>query len=236
MGRKFLWTIGLILDGAHDMLVDGVLARFPGYGTTEALPHIGNDRLIDRGPTEPDVGYASRLSRAFDTWRNAGGPYALLDNLRAYFEPTPIPVRVVSDRNVWHEIDPVTAEVTRTKASLFNWIWDPYSLLPAPRWWRGWVIIDASDGRWTQWLVGDPDIFVGDGHTVGSTATIGEVASVRRIVRRFKPAHMHCVNVIIAFTPTIFLPTDPPGAPMPDGDYDQLSSRSTDAIYWQGVK
>lgn len=240
---RLLWSVGLILDTKNELTRQGVKARMPGVGTPTALPAIGDDRLIDRGPEEPEDNYALRLSSAFDTWRSAGNAIRLLENLRAYFLPNPLPLRLVSDRSVWHQIDQTTGIVTRQKGDDLgadNWHWDPFAAGSPPfRWWRGWVIIDAS-AMWTQWLVGElpigSGVIVGDGHTVGSTATPEQVASIRRIVRRFKPAHAHVYSIIVTFVDGLFSQhkqlTD---APMPNGNYHRLENRSTDAIYWQGA-
>jgi hypothetical protein len=228
---RLQWSIALALDADWALLREGIKARMPGVGTPQALGYIGADRLIDRGPSEPAANYATRLSGAFDTWRGAGNPHKLLEQLRAYFLPDPHAIRVVSNASVWHEIDPTTEEITRTKAS--NWIWDAFTA--TPRWWRGWVVIDSSAGPWTQWFIGDPDVFLGDGHTLGSTATVSQVLDVKRIVRRWKPQHVHAMHIIVTFDASLFQASDAPGAPMPSGDYADSDNRSPDAAYWGGV-
>ena len=235
VAARLQWSIGLVLDAHWDMVREGVKARMPGEGTDEALPAIGADRLIERGPSESAESYAARLSASFDTWRGAGNPHKLLEQLRAYFLPNPPRIRAVSDAGVWHEIDPITAAITRTKTSPSNWVWDGYSApTSSPRWWRGWIVIDSSAGPWSQWLIGEPGITLGDGHTLGSTATVDDVTSIRRIVRKWKPAHVHVHDVIITFAETRFQPSDAPGVDMPAGDYADFAARATDAAYWDG--
>lgn len=237
VAKRLMWSIGLVLDADWTLTEEGIKARMPGVGTPEALPYIGADRLIDKGPAESNESYAARLSSAFDTWRGAGNPYKLLEQLRSYFLPSPPALRVVSDNSIWHEIDPTTGDVTRTKVSPRNWVWDPFAadLTDTPRWHRGWVIIDSSNGPWSQWMLGEPGVTLGDGHTLGSTATVDEVASVQRIVRRWKPQHVHAMHVIVTFDPTLFRTINAPGSPMPSGDYDQYDNRAPDAAYWEGA-
>lgn len=125
-----------------------------------------------------------------------------------------------------------------TLYSIRNWFWDLSSIPGVPhKTWRGWVIIDASDGRWTQWLVGQNPITLGDGHTLGSTATTEEILSIRRIVARLKPAGGYVVNIIVTFSSTLFRPSNPPGPPMPTFNYagEVPGERATNAIYWPGV-
>lgn len=249
IGNRLFYSIGTVLDGVNSLLREGVKARMPGVGTPGALASIGDDRLIDRGPTEPDENYAGRLTSAFDTWRVMGNPYKLLLNLAAFFSPSIQGLRLVSDRGVWYTLDPDTYDaanpsddcITRRRGSddagTTNWNWDPIAAgAPPYRYWRGWVIIDAA-GRWSQWHVGTDGVIVGDGHTVGSTATLEEVASIRRIVRRCKPAGAHVVSIIVTFVDGIFDASKTIAtSPMPNGNYDRLDQRTTNAIYWAGVK
>lgn len=251
VAQRYLWSIGLVLDAMKQKMENGIKARFPNVYTDESLADIGNDRLIDRGPTEPAAAYGDRLSGAFDTWRSAGNAIKLLENVSAYFAPSLIPIRLVDDLGFWFELDPTTGAVTRTRPGPTaapvgdklrtqraprNWYWDTSSATSATwRPWRAWVVVDASDGRWQQWYIGTSQVVLGDGHTLGSTATADEIASIRRIVKRFKPAHVHVVNIVVTFSATVFRATNPPGAPMPSQNYDDPLARSTQAIYWQGV-
>lgn len=234
---RIRWGIRLLLDADWSLLELGIKARMPGIGTPEALPYIGNDRQIDRGRTESDESYADRLSGAFDTWRTAGSARTLLEQLRFYFSPTFVPIRTVSNRGVWHEIDPVTGVVTKTVSSPTNWEWDEHA---AARWWRGWIVIDSSSGPWSTWQCGsvgaggsgkqcgDPTL------TCGSTATPQEVAAIRKLALKWKPAHVHAMHVILTFDASTFEALDAPGAPMPDGTFDNPVNRTRPACYWIG--
>lgn len=240
VGELVLWTAGAMPDVLNEWVRQGVRARMPGAGTPTALPFLGADRQIERGPEESDESYAARIRRAFDSWRIAGSPFELLAQLRAFFLPSPPPLRIVSDRSVWHTIDPTSGAVTKIITSPRNWAWDALSSSAStppgsPRWWRAWAIIDSSAGPWEQWFLGEPNVALGGGRTLGSTATEEEVASVRRIVRRWKPANVHIVNVIVTFTASLYEATDPPGAPMPAEDHDLYENRAVDAAFWEGV-
>ncbi len=220
----------------------GVKARFPGAGTPQALPYLSRDRMIYRGIDEPDATFAERLSGAFDSWQICGSPHELLRQLRAHFLATAVPsIRVVSDRGVWHEIDMSTGEITRTISSPTNWTWDSYSFEVADadtqRWWRGWVVIDMSLGPWSPGPVyGTPGLTYGDGAVYGlSGATHNDVLELQRLVRTWKPKHMHCVHIITTFDAALFNPGDAPGYPMPDETFDEPSNRPTDAAYLEGV-
>lgn len=202
---KLLYTIGLANDAVIAWAQNGVRARWPSTAPSDALGHIGNDRVIERGPSQVDDGYRAQLRQACDTWRLAGAAATILRQLRAYFAPgNGPPMRVVSDRNVWHEIDQTSGVVTRTKVSPANWIWDSFH---GTRWRRGWVIIDARSFI-TIDLWGDPGDW-GDGGVWGSDATFEELVALRlAIIMKWKPAHIYVPTVILTFDPTLFLVTN----------------------------
>lgn len=227
-GLALLTSIGTVIDALGDWQRWGVRASLPTTAPPDALHLIGNDRQIDRGPNEPAPGYAVRLQRAFDTWKGAGGAATMLQQLLAYYTGGTLPtaMRAVSDSSVWHELDMVTGDVTRTKVTPRNWIWDAFT---GTRWWRGWVIIDSTGGPYALKRWGDGHTY-GDGTTWGSTATAEEAASIRKIVSKWKPANV-TARVIIAFSSTIFRRTDT-APPNPNGNYDVDANRDPNAIYW----
>lgn len=232
---RIRWGTALLLDADWSLLEEGIKLRMPGVGNPEALPYIGNDRQIDRGPYESDATYIERLKDAFDTWKKAGSVAVVLEQLRYYFADGPLvpPIRAVADRGVWHEIDPVTAAITKTVASPSNWEWDAHT---GSRWWRGWIIIDSSAGPWTTWQIGTSGKKIGEaGLTIGSTAKTHEVAEIRKRVLKWKPQHVDAKHVIVTFASTDFEATDPPGAPdMPAGEYDNPVNRKRPGCYWHG--
>ncbi len=83
-GAKLLWVIGVAVDSLADQTAAGVRTRFPGF-VSDALPLIGRDRRIVRGPGESDANYAGRLLRWWDDHARRGGPYALLEQLFRFF-------------------------------------------------------------------------------------------------------------------------------------------------------
>lgn len=225
------FTEGEALDALADWMIEGVEASMPGIGTPDADYLIGIDMQIDRGPNETSTHYEARLQRAIDSHRVKGSGPELLKQLLAWFSPSTLtPIRLVSNSAVWHEINLTTEVVTKTVVGT-NWNWDAFT---STRWWRGWVIIDSSVGPWTIDLWDLTGLW-GDGGTWGSNATFGEVASIRRIVDRWKPAHVTCMNIIVCFDATDFERTDA-SPPNPNGTSDtSLWRTGYNAAFWGGV-
>lgn len=69
---------GLLLDDQIDRIKQSVKARFPDYAPSDALPAIGDERQLDRGPFESDTSYIGRLKKAWDVWPFAGTPTGLM--------------------------------------------------------------------------------------------------------------------------------------------------------------
>lgn len=241
----YLYVPGLLLDAYVDGLQDAVKGRMPGVGDPSGLQFIGADRLLERGPSESDEAYATRLSGAFMTWRTAGSPATLLRQITIALGVV-LRIRVVSNSGVWFTIaEGATADeggdypVTRYRASPNNWDWDGLTT----RWWRAWPIVYAG----THW---EPEGTWGDGLSTwgedgawGMTATLEEVATMRRLARTWKPAHVAIPWIIVSFDDALFDPTDP--TPGPDGTWGRWSkddgtgnyvaARSSDARYIDGV-
>lgn len=223
------FTEGEFLDVVGDWMIDGVQASMPGIGTNEALYLSGRDMQIDRGPNETDLHYSTRLRNAVSSHRVKGSGPELCKQLLAWFSPSvSTPIRIVSNSAVWHEINTTSEVVTKTVVGT-NWNWDGYT---ATRWWRGWVIIDSSTAPWTPSLWGAG---TWGGGTWGSSMTTGEVAALRNIVDKWKPANMTAVNIIVTFSATLFEIADA-SPPNPNGTSDTALWRmGYNAIFLEGV-
>jgi hypothetical protein len=223
--RQFLGPSWLVADGGDSQRIgfvvdvlknafaermrQALLARFPQndpLGVTtpppDALAAIGRDRRIVRGFNESAVAYARRLIAWRATWKRAGNPFALMQQLSAYLGPGPA-FRTVDVRGNWFSLN-----ADGSMAALLNqanWDWDG-AVDALTRWSRFWVVV-YPNGLWTQQRKWGDGGKWGDGNTWGSTATVDQVTSMQGIVRDWKPAGTLCVNVILAFDNTTFVPT-----------------------------
>lgn len=241
VGFRYLYSMTALLDAGAQFIVEGMQARMPGAGTPTALPYIGRDRRIARGPHESDASYAERLRHWRDTWKTAGNAISLLNNVAAYFAPSPPRLRIVTASGVWYTREP-DGTITIHKTALNNWDWDGDRAL----WSRFWLIIYATDGnpfvtggRWgggiRQW---------GDGGTIGTSALPDDIAALREIVAIWSGAHAQCPWIIVAFDPASFDPLAAPASPgMPDGTWGpwsktlggvQVATRLGSARYIEG--
>jgi hypothetical protein len=239
-GEKVWFSLGLIVDAFLERLRQGALARFPEYCPPDALKYHGRDRKIVRGIQETDAAFAERLIRWLDDHKVRGNPYALMEQLRAYCGGN-IMVRTVDRRGNWFTIaaDGTKSAVLKTG----NWDWDDGG---TERWARFWVIIYSLNG--TPWSVSESwgsttlwssGVWGTPGATIGTTATVEQVASVRSIIREWKPEGTKCEWIIIAFDDADFNPTNPD----PDGYWEnwsrlvgsaQRATRLATARYWKG--
>ncbi len=246
-GAKFLMVMGTMLQAQVEWTKQGMRARYPSYLTDDALAAIGRDRQIVRGAFEPSESYAERLRRWLDDWLLAGNPFAILRQLRAYLLPFEVPMRIVNHAGCWYTLNPDGSAEWLLKQG--NWDWDSNKDWgETTPWSRFWVILYPPAELWTQSLEwDDPDeteLWGETEYTWGSNATVDQVTSVRRIVSMFKDEKSRCENIIVSFDADLFEPTDPVGAPNPDGNWHnwsvnvggvQVPARNPNAIYWEGV-
>lgn len=248
------YSLDLMKDGFVERTRQGLMARLPQNDPTgettappDALAAMGRDRRVIRGLNESDASYARRLVAWLDDRKTAGNPYALMKKLSEYTGEGPF-FRTVDNRGNWYE-----RAANGTQAVLLNqgnWDWDG----DTGRWSRFWVIV-FPQGLWTEGPIGPVDGKWGNpnaphwgdpGTTWGTTATPEEVQTVRAIVADWKPAGTRCANIIIAFDPLQFDPTNPSysGGRFPDGlwgrwgktvDGVRVPARLESARYWDGV-
>ena len=82
--EKYMYNFGLACDALLEKLNQAVKAHMPGLGTPTALPYIGRDRVMVQGPYEDNDNFATRLSKAFDTWQRAGSARAVMGQAMTY--------------------------------------------------------------------------------------------------------------------------------------------------------
>jgi hypothetical protein len=185
--RAVAWLRALVtpLDTEAGRLSEAAQAGRLDATPADALSRAGDDRRLPRYAVETDSGYRDRLKRAFPLWERSGTPSGLIDALE-----TALP------GHSW---------------ALFEYRDDPAADLWVDTGWGAsfWsqFTVRVRSELWEPWLVGDVPTGSGfvvgaAGLTVGSTATLAEVAQARRVVLDWKGAHTRCVGVELDLQPS----------------------------------
>jgi hypothetical protein len=239
VGSRYLTMMLVTLDSLWEKTRQSTRARFPTVAPPDALPFIGNDRLIDRGFQETADSYRVRLLSWLVQWKLAGHAFAVLNGVAGWVTPTAIPTKAVTNSGFWW-LRAADGTLTFHPSSPSNWNWDG-----GAQWWRAWVILYV-DGIWTRAdPLGTPARTLGDGRTLGSSATRAQIDGLRAQVRKWKTQNSVVPFIIFAFDPGFAPDGSPAGtAGLADGTWGhwskyvagvQVAARDTRAIYIDGT-
>lgn len=184
---KVLYAIGLHVDALVDAHVAAIKIAMPGLYSPESLPLIGRERRIRRGPLESDEVFASRLPRWWEDHKRRGGPYALLEQARAYWSSTfQIDLVYITGRRFIAPDD--GGAITRDDIE-----WSPPEPTRWARWWLFyfWPEAVGDDGVW-----GDAGTY-GDGGVWGSDLTVEQVANIRAVPTEWNAKHCSGSRVVL---------------------------------------
>jgi hypothetical protein len=176
---------GEVLDDLVARVRAAVKLRFVLDCVADALPYHGAARGLERYVGDTDASYRARLARAWELWQLAGTAAGI--------------VAILNAAGFSH----VAVYEALGAAAPGEAVWPPDG--DAANWSRFWVLIDASVGAYTPFAWksvtwgsgGAGNRTWGSGWTWGSNATREQVATLRRIVRTWKPAHMVCAEILV---------------------------------------
>jgi hypothetical protein len=220
-GELVLWTQGLLFDAFAERCRQSAQLMYPSLCPDDALPLIGHDRAIPRGPLEPSASYRQRLIgwRYPRGHRTRGSAHALLDQVAAALGGTDY--RTVDQRGtqVTHGTDAATKGVT--------WDWDGAALLP--NWGRYWINVKSTGKRWPTFGEGawGPTVKAPGKCLAGSGIHPGELKAVRELAKAKR----------LGWTPLGRMPIyltiwfDGDTYPAPGGDWDSWANRDTQYRY-----
>jgi hypothetical protein len=83
-GIRLIYGVGLVFDVMSQAVLEAVKARFASTGPVDALPYMGTERGIARGPSETEASYRERLRTAWSAWSSAGEAACILAQLAIY--------------------------------------------------------------------------------------------------------------------------------------------------------
>ncbi len=147
--QKYLYSIGLGLDGLLEKMNEAMTAKLPGQADPSCIPFQAADRLFVQGPAESNSSFIVRLLGAFEAWKRAGSRPAALGQLQAYLTnlqpgvalslPECLIVGGNSTTSTWSTIFGSTiqgAPPSRAVVTPANWNWDGEN-----EHWRSWLVL-----------------------------------------------------------------------------------------------
>lgn len=145
----------------------------------DALLYLGQERLLPAFPTEPAANHRARLADAWNIWATAGNPETLEASLASAGYPL-----TVYERHEWPTKHPVGYW------SIF-WLLDSTNSIPASP--------PSTYGDGTTY--GQPGVYYGM-HGPSNLPAI--VDSIRKAIKKMRPAHVILGHVIIPGTAPLY--------------------------------
>jgi hypothetical protein len=181
-GELFFRSIGAVFDTVLDGHLEAVRAGIVEKAPDDALPYHAKERELERYPDETLAAWRFRLAHAWEEWERGGRNDGIERNIGLY----------------------IGAGFTAVEAR--SW-WD-WGTVAGTNHSNVWCIIGdgAVDLPWEKTLLGDPEWTLGNGWTLGSTATRREVLEIATLTRKWGSAHSYKVCIILVF----------PGESLPD--------------------
>lgn len=176
-GQAWLLAMASGKDFISQAVRDAIACRMPLVAPPDALPLIGEERGLPRGPGESAAGYAVRLTQALVSWQWAGTPYGLLTAMYLAGFPT---VRVQCQSGKQFTLNGVTGNVDVDLAS--SWMAAPVDLGGVPKRWSDVAVLIAKP--WPAAWGGTPPA---DGSLDCQTA--------QAVIRAWKGAVNRCVKL-----------------------------------------
>lgn len=195
-GGPLLYAIGVTLDAFVERLRLGLRSHFPRFAERDALLLLARDHNIIPAPGETDEHLAERIVRAVPDWKNAGGPYGMMRQLRAYLGHD-IRIRVYNAAGSWFQVD--VDGSTSAAVDTGEWDWDDLDY--ATNWSRFWVVLYSPGGvPWSpEGAWGDGEAWGESESGWGSTMTPEEAEAIKVVIRQYKPAGSRCETAILTF-------------------------------------
>jgi hypothetical protein len=189
--EKILYAIGVHVDLLGDAARAAIRKRMPLTVDSEDAFHLmGRDRKLIRGLNEPPASFATRLRAWWAAHKSRGGPYAMLEQIDAYFAHAvggPHTVRIVYANGQMIEAGGRSTIAFTPPGDPGHWA----------RWWLMYhfaVLPGALDGTWS-----DPGTW-DDGGVWDSDLTGEQVEQFRAVPKAWNAAHAE--GTIVMFGPS----------------------------------
>jgi hypothetical protein len=195
-GTAFLGAFGKRKDAHVALLKEAVKARFPSYGSADALALLAQERGIVRGQTETEASHRARVKAAWEAWLWAGTSYGMLTAFywAGYYTPTAGKVVLQTQKGKQYELrsdfDPTvhTPENALVYTDLGTVhlggspeLWSQFGVFFVPPLPAGWSPAPPADGA-------------------------AEMDAIRALIVAWKPGHMRCVRLQASTGPIVGWP------------------------------
>jgi len=182
VAEKLLYAIGVQVDALTDAASAAVKLRMPGVYSSESLALLGRERRIRRGPRESSDNYAERLDRWLIDHQTRGGPYALLNQLHAFYSPNNFQIRLVYRSGRCFDMA-ADGTITRSRVT-----WSPDN--QPEKWARWWLIYSWPTTFRAVRTFGEPGLKFDDGSTTyGSGLSSRVIYTLRVVPQDWNAAH-----------------------------------------------
>lgn len=212
VGGALVRGLGDPLDAVASLTREAAAARFPTADRPDALPVIGAERRIIRGPGEPAATYAGRLRLWLDSHRTRGGAYALLEQLFAFWRYSlNVPIDVVAYSGGRESMD-TSGAITR---DIIDWTGDS-----SGSWAQDWIFfhcpsaidvaIVADTGEEIVASTGDTIIASIDLAALGGVLPAELVDEFKLVPSTWRPAHLKRCTIVLLFSGNGLWDYEPP--------------------------
>ncbi len=171
-GQAWLRCVGEAKDVTIERLKAAVKLRFASMAPTDGLAALGDERVLERGPSDTNATFAARLRDAWNIWRFGGTATGVLRALRDAGYGTAI-IGIAKNRACSLDAD---GKLVTTTLPAGSWACDATS----PSFWSKFVVFLPSN-PWGENPADDDK----------------RVELLRRLIRRWKSAHSICSDIAV---------------------------------------
>ncbi len=206
--RALTGEFGDAKDAAAQAARDAAKAGLASECPDDALGHHARERSLERYPGESAASHRARLVAASTALEFVGTEQGLLAALTAIGYGTPTIHTAIGTGPAWY-VDPWPPPSDGNKPPAWPGAWPILAGNVAGWPSRFWVNLENSPFGNEEW--GGGRSWGEAGFTWGSNASAAQVQLVKRIIKRWRPAHCVCIGVFVELTTSdrIFWPTWP---------------------------
>lgn len=179
-GTRLTDTFALAWDALSDAAMVAVKASWlkSSVSPNDAVAYVGTESGLPRYPSDTDAGYRARVDARWVTWPTAGK------------RPTPTTGGVCEQLKSFGltDVEMIRNYDWRTKGPPGD----------ADDWSRFWIVLKSTP--WERRVIGGGTIGSG---TIGSTATVDEIRTIRRIVNDFRAGGDVCAGIFVVLSGTM---------------------------------